>query len=34
MVRIDEIGDIWKGVLGQGINLEKCIKKLSAKYVA
>ncbi|MCL6088368.1 MAG: non-homologous end-joining DNA ligase [Actinobacteria bacterium] len=32
--RLDEIGDIWKGVLGQGINLEKCIKKLSAKYVA
>ncbi len=30
--RLDKIGDLWKGVLGTGINIEKCIDKISEKY--
>jgi bifunctional non-homologous end joining protein LigD len=30
--RLDKIGDLWKGVLGTGINIEKCIDKISKKY--
>jgi bifunctional non-homologous end joining protein LigD len=30
--RLDRIGDLWKGVLGKGINIEKCIDKISVKY--
>ncbi len=28
--RLDRIGDIWKGVLGTGIDLEKCLEKLKS----
>ena len=30
--RLDKKGDIWKGVLGPAINIEKCLDKLSSKY--
>jgi bifunctional non-homologous end joining protein LigD len=30
--RLDKVGDLWKGVLGTGINIEKCIDKISKKY--
>ena len=28
--RLDHMGDIWKGVLGTGIDLEKCLEKLKS----
>jgi len=28
--RLDHLGDIWKGVLGTGIDLEKCLEKLKS----
>jgi len=28
--RVKKTGDIFKGVLGKGINLEKCLKQLGA----
>lgn len=30
--RLDKVGDLWKGVLETGINIEKFIDKISKKY--
>ena len=28
--RLDKVGDLWKPVLGKGIDLEKCLREISA----
>jgi DNA ligase D len=30
--RLEKVGDLWKGILGNGINMEKCIEQISKKY--
>jgi bifunctional non-homologous end joining protein LigD len=30
MKRLQEVGDLWKGVLGPGIDMEQCLGRLEA----